>query len=149
MTDIQRPDGTVSSSRWVTENNIHFFYSDPFKSHTQLPLYLSSEDRYVVPSVLPSEVRYAMIIQSEHLRNLPPIPSSTLRRLFAQFLLKCKILVQWKTSRTVPAVPRLQTLRVILNEIERTLDDEHINAVTTLIEASRECEMSLGLGLGA
>ncbi|EYC37504.1 hypothetical protein Y032_0784g2336 [Ancylostoma ceylanicum] len=112
------------------------------------------EDEYVIPSVLPSEVRHAIKsvknrtapgpdrIRPEHLKNLPTALVSTLARLFTRYLSECKVPTQWKTSRTVllykkgdpqdmgnyrpicllSVVYKLFT-RVILNRIERTLDE--------------------------
>ncbi|KAK6763268.1 hypothetical protein RB195_023831 [Necator americanus] len=40
-------------------------------------------------------------IRSEHLKNLPPVLSDTLARLFTRYLSKCKVPKQWKTNKTV------------------------------------------------
>ncbi|EYC39084.1 hypothetical protein Y032_0677g1442 [Ancylostoma ceylanicum] len=60
MTALRRPDGTITSSRRVMEKVIYDFYSDLFDSHVQLPPYHLREDGYLIPSVLPSEVRHAI-----------------------------------------------------------------------------------------
>ncbi|EYC46115.1 hypothetical protein Y032_0407g910 [Ancylostoma ceylanicum] len=192
MTALRRPDGTITSSRMVMERVIYDFYSDLFDSHVQLPPCHLREDEYVIPSVLPSEVRHAIKsvknrtapgpdrIRPEHLKNLPTALVNTLARLFTRYLSECKVPSQWKTSRTVllykkgdpqdignyrpicllSVVYQLFT-RVILNRIERTLDEgqpceqagfwkgfstiDHIHAVTRLIEVSREYKMPLCL----
>ncbi|VDP22021.1 unnamed protein product [Heligmosomoides polygyrus] len=71
------------------------------------------QDGYVLPSVLPSEIRHAISsvkeraapgpdrIRPEHLKNLPPTLINTLARLFTFYLSECKVLSQWKTSITV------------------------------------------------
>ncbi|EPB78373.1 hypothetical protein ANCCEY_02522 [Ancylostoma ceylanicum] len=81
--------------------------------HVHLPPRHLREDGYVIPSVLPSEVRHAIKsvknrtapgpdrIRPEHLRNLPTTLVNTLARLFTRYLLGCKVPSQWKTSRTV------------------------------------------------
>ena len=113
MTALRRPDGTVTASRRAMEKVIHDFYSDLFDSHIRLPTYQLRQDGYVVPAVLPSEVRHAISsvknstapgpdkIRPEHLKNLPPILIHTLARLFTRYLSECKVPTQWKTSRTV------------------------------------------------
>ncbi|EYC15341.1 hypothetical protein Y032_0037g3463 [Ancylostoma ceylanicum] len=113
MTALRRPDGTITSSRRVMEKVIYDFYSDLFDSHLHLPLCHLREDEYVIPSVLPSEVRHAIKsvknrtapgldrIRPEHLKNLPTALVNTLARLFTRFLSECKVPSQWKTSRTV------------------------------------------------
>ncbi|KAK6735081.1 hypothetical protein RB195_018339 [Necator americanus] len=40
-------------------------------------------------------------IGSEHLKNLPPVLTNTLSRLFTRYLSECKVSKQWKTSKTV------------------------------------------------
>ncbi|EYC12427.1 hypothetical protein Y032_0047g1473 [Ancylostoma ceylanicum] len=192
MTALRRPDGTITSSRRVMEKVIYEFYSDLFDSHVHLPPCHLREDEYVIPSVLPSEVRHAIKsvknrtapgpdrIRPEHLKNLPTALVNTLARLFTRYLSECKVPSQWKTSRTVllykkgdpqdignyrpicllSVVYKLFT-RVILNRIERTLDEgqpceqagfrkgfstiDHIHTVTRLIEVSREYKMPLCL----
>ncbi|KAE9421712.1 hypothetical protein Angca_003103, partial [Angiostrongylus cantonensis] len=112
-------------------------------------------DGYVVPLVLPFEIRPAISsvknrrtapgparIRSEHLKNLPPVPVSTLAWLFTFYLPECNVPTKWKNSKTVllfkkgdlhdignyrpicllSVVYKLFTL-VILNRIERTLDE--------------------------
>ncbi|EPB68318.1 hypothetical protein ANCCEY_12590 [Ancylostoma ceylanicum] len=96
MTALQRPDGTITSSGRVMEKVIYDFYSDLFDSHVHLlPCHLRG-DGYVIPSVLPSEVRHAITsvknrtapgpdrIRPEHLKNLPTSLVNTLARLFTR-----------------------------------------------------------------
>ncbi|KAE9412902.1 hypothetical protein Angca_006240, partial [Angiostrongylus cantonensis] len=119
-------------------------------------------------------------IRSEHLKNLPPVLVSTLARLFSRYLSDCKTPTQWKTSKTMlsfkkgnlhdignyrpicllSVVYKLFT-RVILNRIDRTLDEgqpceqagfrkrfskmDHIHTLTRLIEVSREYKRPLCL----
>ncbi|EYC43945.1 hypothetical protein Y032_0476g2139 [Ancylostoma ceylanicum] len=113
MTALRRPDGTITSSRRVMEKVIYDFYSDLFDSHVHLPPCHLREDEYVIPSVLPSEVRHAIKsvknrtapgpdrIRPEHLKNLPTALVNTLARLFTRYRSECKVPSQWKTSRTV------------------------------------------------
>ncbi|VDM51749.1 unnamed protein product [Angiostrongylus costaricensis] len=61
MIAFRRPDGTVTASRNAIEKIIHEYYSDLFLNHVHLPSYEIKEDRYVVPPVLPSEIRYAIL----------------------------------------------------------------------------------------
>ena len=192
MTALRRPDGTVTASRKAMEKIIYDYYSDLFDSHVLLPTYKIKEDGYVVPTVLPSEIRHAISslrsrrapgpdrIKHEHLKNLPPVLINTLARLFTRYLSECKVPNQWKTSKTVllykkgdvhdignyrpicllSVVYKLFT-RVILNRIDRTLDEgqpceqagfrkgfstmDHIHTITRLIEVSREYKRPLCL----
>ncbi|KAK6726483.1 hypothetical protein RB195_004670 [Necator americanus] len=76
-------------------------------------LTIGRRDRHVIPEVLPSEIRHAVIsvrnrtapgpdrIRPEHLKNLPPVLINTLVRLFTRYLSECKVPKQWKTSKTV------------------------------------------------
>ncbi|KAE9412932.1 hypothetical protein Angca_010136, partial [Angiostrongylus cantonensis] len=107
-----------------------------------------------VPPILPSEIRHAILsvknrtslcpdrIRLEHLKNVPPVLVNTLARLLTRYLSECKVLTQWKTSKTVlllrncdlydignyrpiyllSFVYKLFT-RVILNKIDRTLNE--------------------------
>ncbi|KAK6755783.1 hypothetical protein RB195_014278 [Necator americanus] len=94
------------------EKVIHYFYSDFFDSNVHLPPRHLREDGHVIPKVLPSEFRHAVIsaknrtsddldrIKHEHLKYLPPVLINTLARLFTHYLSECKVPKQWKT-RTV------------------------------------------------
>ncbi|KAK6736602.1 hypothetical protein RB195_019352 [Necator americanus] len=117
MTALRNPKGTAIASRRGMEKIIYDFYSDLFDSHVNLPPHHLREDGQVIPEVLPSEIRHA--IMSE-----------------------CKVPKQWKTSKTVllykkgdphdignyrpicllSVIYKLFT-RVILNRIEKALDE--------------------------
>ncbi|KAK6760597.1 hypothetical protein RB195_021892 [Necator americanus] len=98
MTALRIPDGTTTASRRRMEKVIHEFYSDLFDNHVHLPHHHRKEDGDVIPKVLPSEVRHAIlpvknlispgldIIKPEHLKYLPPVLINTLARLFARYL---------------------------------------------------------------
>ncbi|XGW34384.1 LOW QUALITY PROTEIN: hypothetical protein V3C99_018337, partial [Haemonchus contortus] len=110
MTSLRRPDGTVTASRRAMEKVIYDFYSDLFDSHVYMPTCHLRQDGYVVPSVLPSEIRHAITngtapgpdrIKAEHLKSLPPVIVKTLARLFTRYLSECKVPTSWKTSKTV------------------------------------------------
>ncbi|KAK6763290.1 hypothetical protein RB195_023845 [Necator americanus] len=168
----------------------HHFCSDLFDSHVHLPPHHLREDGLVTPEVLPSEVRHAIMSvknraplgldrnKPEHQKCLPPLHINTLARVYTSYLSECKVLEQWKTSRTVlfykngdpqdissyrpicllSVIYKLFT-RVILNRIERTLDEgqpcehagfrkgfttiDHIHTVSKLTEVSREYKMPL------
>ncbi|EPB71994.1 hypothetical protein ANCCEY_08918 [Ancylostoma ceylanicum] len=108
MAALRRPDGTTSSSRRVMEKVIYDFYSELFDSHVHLPPCHLREDGFVIPSILPSEVRHAIKsvknrtapgpdrIRPEHLKSLPTAIVSTLARLFTRYLSECKVPNQWK-----------------------------------------------------
>ncbi|VDP09963.1 unnamed protein product [Heligmosomoides polygyrus] len=130
------------------EKVIHDFYSDLFDIHVHLPPCHLPQDGYVVPSVLPSEIRHAISsvekhrIRAEHLKDLPPTLANTLARLFTRYLSECKVPSQWKTSKTVllykkgdvhdignyrpicqMSVVYKLFIRVILNRFIRTMDE--------------------------
>ncbi|KAK6757779.1 hypothetical protein RB195_015539 [Necator americanus] len=112
MTALRNPKGTVTASRRGMEKNIYDFYSNPFDRYVHLPPYHLREDGQVIPEVLPSEIRYAIMsvrnrtepgpdrIRPEHLKN-PPVLINILARLFTGYLSECKVPKQWKTSKTV------------------------------------------------
>ncbi|EYC18451.1 hypothetical protein Y032_0027g1523 [Ancylostoma ceylanicum] len=154
------------------EKVIYDFYSDLFDSHVHLPPCHLREDGYVIPSVLPSEVRHAIKsvknhtapgpdrIRPEHLKSLPTATVNTLARLFTRYLSECKDIGNYRPICLLSVVYKLFT-RVILNRIERTLDEgqpceqagfrkgfstiDHIHTVTRLNEVSREYKMPLCL----
>ncbi|KAK6748145.1 hypothetical protein RB195_001021 [Necator americanus] len=113
MTALRNPKGTAIASRRGMEKIIYDFYSDLFDSHVHLPPHHLREDGQVIPEVLPSEIRHAIMsvrnrtapgpdrIRPEHLKSLPPVLINTLARLFTRYLSECKVPKQWKTSRTV------------------------------------------------
>ncbi|KAK6729236.1 hypothetical protein RB195_006341 [Necator americanus] len=61
MTALRNPKGTAIASRRGMEKIIYDFYSDLFDSHVHLPPHHLREDRHVIPEVLPSEVRHAIM----------------------------------------------------------------------------------------
>ncbi|KAK6752321.1 hypothetical protein RB195_003627 [Necator americanus] len=113
MTALRNPKGTAIASRRGMEKIIYDFYSDLFDSHVHLPPHYLREDGQVIPEVLPSEIRHAIMsvrnrtapvpdrIRPEHLKSLPPVLINTLARLFTRYLSECKVPKQWKTSKTV------------------------------------------------
>ncbi|KAK6756769.1 hypothetical protein RB195_014912 [Necator americanus] len=113
MTALRNPKGTAIASRRGMDKIIYDFYSDLFDSHVHLPPHHLREDGQVIPEVLPSEIRHAIMsvrnrtapgldrIRPEHLKSLPPVLINTLARLFTRYLSECKVPKQWKTSKTV------------------------------------------------
>ncbi|KAK6765443.1 hypothetical protein RB195_025383 [Necator americanus] len=113
MTALRNPEGTTIASRRGMEKIIYDFYPDLFDSHVHLPPHHLREDGHVIPEVLPSEIRHAIMsvrnrtapgpdrVRPEHLKNLPPVLINTLGRLFTRYLSECKNPKQWKTSKTV------------------------------------------------
>ncbi|KAK6764851.1 hypothetical protein RB195_024971 [Necator americanus] len=89
------------------------FSTDLFDSHVNLPLHHMEEDEHVIPEVLPSKIRHAIMsvknrtspgpdkIKSEHLKNFPPILIITLARLFTLYLSELKVSRQRKSSRSM------------------------------------------------
>ncbi|KAK6736234.1 hypothetical protein RB195_019110 [Necator americanus] len=136
-----------------------------------IPEVLPSEIRHVIMSVRNRTAAGPDRIRPEHLKNLPPVLINTPARLFTRYLSECKVPKQWKTSKTVllykkgdphdignyrpicllSVICKLFT-RVILNEIEKVLDErqpgeqagfrkgfstlEHVHTVEKLIEVS-------------
>ena len=102
MTALRRPDGTTTTSRKGMEKVIRDLYSNLFDNHVHLTFHHIKEDGYVVPTILPSEIRHAITlvkkrtapgpdrITPEHLKNLPPVLVNTLARLFTRYLSECK-----------------------------------------------------------
>ncbi|KAK6766173.1 hypothetical protein RB195_025836 [Necator americanus] len=136
------------------------------KSHVHLPPHYLREDGQVIPEVLPSEIRHAIMsvrnrtapgpdrIRPEHLKSLPPVLINTLARLFTRYLSECKVPKQWKTSKTVLLYKREihMTSATIAqsaycpsstSSLQDTID--HIHTVSKLIEVSREYKMPLCL----
>ncbi|KAE9412750.1 hypothetical protein Angca_007902, partial [Angiostrongylus cantonensis] len=143
-----------------------------------VPPVLLSEIQRAISSVKNRTAPGTDKIRSEHLKNIPPVLVNTLARLFTRYLSERKVRTQWKTSKTVllfkkgdlhdvgsyrpicllSVVYKLFT-RVILNRIDRTLDEGqpydqarfrkgfsmmgHINTITRLIEVSREYKRPL------
>ncbi|KAE9412121.1 hypothetical protein Angca_009478, partial [Angiostrongylus cantonensis] len=138
-----------------------------------VPPVLPSEIRHAISSVKNRTAPGPDRIRLEHLKNLPLVLVSTLARLFTRYLSECKVPTQWKTSKTVSLFKKSDLhdignyrpicllsvvyklfIRVILNRIDRTLDEgqpcgqarfrkgfstmDHIRTLTRLIEISRE-----------
>ncbi|KAK6735440.1 hypothetical protein RB195_018574 [Necator americanus] len=113
MTALRNPKGTAIAWRKGMEKIIYDFYSDLFNSHVHLPPHHLRKDGHVIPKILPSEIRHAIMsvrnrtangpdrIRPEHLKSLPPVLINTLARLFTGYPSECKIRKQWKTSKTV------------------------------------------------
>ncbi|KAK6762949.1 hypothetical protein RB195_023600 [Necator americanus] len=152
MTALRNPRGTTTASRRGMEKIIYDFYSDLFDSHVHLPPHhLREAVVEVIPEVLPSEIRHAIMPVRNRTApgpdNLPLILINTLARLFTRYLSECKVPKQWKTSKTVllykkgdphdignyrpicllSVIYKLFT-RVVLNRIERSwMKDSHAN----------------------
>ncbi|KAE9420541.1 hypothetical protein Angca_003030, partial [Angiostrongylus cantonensis] len=145
-----------------------------------VPPVLPSEIRHAISSVKNRTVPCPDMIRAEHLKNLIPVLINTLVPVFTLYLYESKVPTQWKTSKTVllfkkgdlhdignfgpicllSVVYKLFT-RVILNRIDRTLDEgqrceqagfrkgfstmDHIHTLTRLIEVSREYKRPLCL----
>ncbi|KAK6763686.1 hypothetical protein RB195_024131 [Necator americanus] len=102
-TALRNPSRTTIEWRRGMEKIIYDFYSDLFDSHVHLPPHHLREDGHVIPEVLPSEVRHAIMsvknrtsldpdrIKPEHLNYLPPVIIRTLARLFTRYLSECKV----------------------------------------------------------
>ncbi|KAK6756470.1 hypothetical protein RB195_014717 [Necator americanus] len=103
MTALRNPKGTTTESRRGMEKIIYDFYSVLFHSHAHFPLLHLREDRHVIPEVLPSEVRHAIMsvrnhtapgpdrIRPELLKYPPPVLINTLARLFTRYLSECNV----------------------------------------------------------
>ncbi|KAK6750333.1 hypothetical protein RB195_002355 [Necator americanus] len=95
------------------EKIIYDFYSDLFDNHVHLPPHHLREDGQVIPEVLPSKIRHAIMsvrnrtapgldrLRPEHLKSLPLVLINTLARLFTRYLSECNVPKQWKTSKAV------------------------------------------------
>ncbi|KAK6761016.1 hypothetical protein RB195_022184 [Necator americanus] len=138
MTALRNPKGTTIASRRGMEKIIYDFYSDLFDSHVHLPPHHLREDGQVIPEVLPSEIRHAIMsvrnrtapgpdrIRPEHLKSLPPVLINTLARLFTRYLSECKgdphDIGNYRPICLLSVIYKLFT-RVILNKIENVLDE--------------------------
>ncbi|KJH48750.1 hypothetical protein DICVIV_05144 [Dictyocaulus viviparus] len=90
------------------EKTIYDYYLNIFGSYIRLPSCNETKDDYVVPNVLPCEIRHAISsvanrtapapqrIRPEHLKILPPVLIKTLARLFTRHPFELKVL---KVSR--------------------------------------------------
>ncbi|KAK6751102.1 hypothetical protein RB195_002835 [Necator americanus] len=102
MTALRNPKETTIASRRGMEVII-YFYCDLFDSHVPLPSHHLRKDGHVIPEVLSSEIRHAIMlvrnptapgshrIRPEHLKNLPPVLVNILARLFKRYLSECKV----------------------------------------------------------
>ncbi|KAE9417239.1 hypothetical protein Angca_004420, partial [Angiostrongylus cantonensis] len=145
-----------------------------------VPPVLPSEIRHAISSVKNQTTSRPDRIRSEHLKNILPIFINRLPRLSTRYTSEWKVSTHWKTSRSVlllkkgdlhdignyrpicllSVVYKLFT-RVILNRIDRTLDEgqpceqagfrkgfstmDHIYTLTRLNEVSREYKRPLCL----
>ncbi|KAE9419614.1 hypothetical protein Angca_009749, partial [Angiostrongylus cantonensis] len=145
-----------------------------------VPPVLPFKIRYATSSVKNRTAPGPDRIRLEHLKNIPPVLVNTLARFFTHYMSECKVSTQRKTTKTVllfkkgdlhhlgkyrpicllSVVYKLFT-RVILNRIDRTLDEgqpceqagfrkgnstmDHIHTLTRLIEVSREYKRPLCL----
>ncbi|KAK6764083.1 hypothetical protein RB195_024419 [Necator americanus] len=165
MTALRNPKGTAIASRREMEKIIYDFYSDLFDSHVHLPPHHQREDGHVIPEVLPSEIRHAIIsvknrtapgpdrIRPEHLKNLSPVLINTLARLFHVTCRNAKFLNSGRPTRPCCFVKREihMTSSIIAQSAycptstsslqECTID--HIHTVSKLIEVSREYKVPL------
>ncbi|VDO38933.1 unnamed protein product [Haemonchus placei] len=131
MTSLRRCDGTVTASRRAMEKVIYDFYLDLFDSHVYLPTHHAGQNEYIVPSVLPSEIRHAIMsmksctepgpvrIKPEYLKSLPPLIVGTLAILFTRYLSECKVPTSWKTSKTTTSC----YITPNIEQVERMLAD--------------------------
>ncbi|KAK6761256.1 hypothetical protein RB195_022355 [Necator americanus] len=157
MTALRSPKGTTIALRRGMEKIIHDFYSDLFDSHVHLPPRHLRENGHVIPEVLPSEVRHAIMsirsrtapcpdrIRPEHLKNLPPVLINTMARVFTRYMSECKVPKQWKTSKTVLFYKKGDPHDIgnYSPICLRTID--HIHTVSKLIKVSRVYKMQLCL----
>ncbi|EYB90842.1 hypothetical protein Y032_0213g2284 [Ancylostoma ceylanicum] len=66
------------------EEVIYDFYSDLFNSHVHLPPCHLREDGYLIPSVLPSEVRHAIKSVKNRTAPGPTGFDANIRRIYRQ-----------------------------------------------------------------
>ncbi|KAK6757103.1 hypothetical protein RB195_015120 [Necator americanus] len=156
MTALRNPKGTTIASRRGMEKIIYDFYSDLFDSRAHLPPHHLREDGHVIPAVLPSEIRHAIMsvrnrtaagpdrIKPEHLKNLPPVLINTLARIFTRYLSECKVPKQWKTSKTVLLYKR-EIHMTSATIAQSAYCPSSTSSSQELIEVSREYKMPLCL----
>ncbi|KAK6755353.1 hypothetical protein RB195_013994 [Necator americanus] len=106
------PDGTTTASGRGMEKIIHESYSDLFDSHVHVPSHHLRENGHVIPKILSSIVRHAIMcmknhaspgldrIKPEHLKYLPPVHLNTLARLFTRYLSNARFLSDGKPARS-------------------------------------------------
>ncbi|KAK6746470.1 hypothetical protein RB195_012519 [Necator americanus] len=97
MTALRNPKETTIASRRGMEKIIYDLYSDLFDSHVHLLPHHLREDGHVIPEVLPSEIRHAVMsvrnrtasgpdrIRPERLKDPPPVLINTMVMLFTRF----------------------------------------------------------------
>ncbi|KAK6765739.1 hypothetical protein RB195_025569 [Necator americanus] len=100
-TALRNRNGTTTASSRRMEKLIHDFYSDLFDSYVHLPPHRLTEDGDVIPEILPTEVRHAIMsmknrtlfdsdrIKSEHKnekKHLPLILSIFVEALYTLFV---------------------------------------------------------------
>ncbi|KAK6763892.1 hypothetical protein RB195_024286 [Necator americanus] len=159
MTALRNPEGTAIASRRGMEKIIYDFYSDLFDSHVHLPPHHLREDRHVIPEVLPSEIRYAIMsvrnrtapgpdrIRPEQLRNLPPVIINTLARLFTRYLSECKVPKQWKISKIVLLYEKVDSHDIgnyrpicLLSVIYKLFTRVILNRIEKALDEGQPCE---------
>ncbi|KAK6730379.1 hypothetical protein RB195_007068 [Necator americanus] len=161
MTALRNPKGTTIASRRGMEKIIYDSYSDLFDSHVHLPPHHLREDGQVIPEVLPSKIRHAIMsvrnrtapgpdrIRPEHLKSLPPVLINTLTRLFTRYLSECKVPKRWKTSKTVLLYKKgdphdIGNYRPIclLSVIYKLLTRVILNRIEKVLDEGQPCEQA-------
>ncbi|KAK6733669.1 hypothetical protein RB195_017429 [Necator americanus] len=161
MTALRSPKGTAIALRRGIEEIIYDFYSDLFDSHVHLPPHHLREDGQVIPEVLPSEIRHAIMsvrnhtasgpdrIRPEHLKSLPPVLINTLARLFTRYLSECKVPKQWKTSKTVLLYKKGEPHDIgnyrpicLLSVIYKLVTRVTLNRSEKVLDEGRPCEQT-------
>ncbi|KAK6751618.1 hypothetical protein RB195_003188 [Necator americanus] len=82
MTALGNPKETAIASRRGMEKIIYDFYSDLFNSHVHLPSHHLREDGQVIPEVLPSEIRHAIMSVSREYKMTLCITFIDLKKAF-------------------------------------------------------------------
>ncbi|KAK6751301.1 hypothetical protein RB195_002967 [Necator americanus] len=161
MIALRNPKGTTIASRRGMEKIIYDFYSDLFDSHVHLPPHHLREDGQVIPEVLPSEIRHAIMsvrnrtapgpdrIRPEHLKSLPPVLIDTLARFFTRYLSEWKVLKHWNTIKTVLLYERgdphdIGNYRPIclLSVIYKLFTRVILNRIEKVLDEGQPCEQA-------
>ncbi|KAK6735661.1 hypothetical protein RB195_018721 [Necator americanus] len=161
MTALRNPKGTTIASRREMEKIIYDFYSDLVDSHVHLPPHHLREDGHVIPEVLPSEIRHAIMsvrnrtapgpdrIRPEHLKNLPPVLINTLAKLFTRYLSECKVPKQWKINKTVLLYKKGDSHDIdyyrpicLLSVIYKLLPRVILNRTEKVLDEGQPCEQA-------
>ncbi|XGW29870.1 hypothetical protein V3C99_009149 [Haemonchus contortus] len=162
----------MTSFVFLTEQLLHIEGQWRRQDEYIAPSVLPSEIRHAIKSMKNCTAPGLDRIKPDHLKSLPPDIVRTLARLLTRYLSECKVSTSWKTSKTVDDLGNYRPIcllsviyklfaRVILNRITRILDEgqsceqarfrrasstnDHIHALTRLIEVSREQKMPLCL----